>query len=432
MTPRNICSSIARALVLCIAILAFCTDAVAGDVYVKGYYRNDGTYVQPHFRSAPDGNPYNNWSFPGNVNPYTGKVAPGNPDTYLKRYLQGQRSVPLPAPSSPPTPAHSASPQKVTPAPSHALADPAIVAAVQRSLSASGFDPGPIDGVVGERTRLAIRSYQRTIGLTEDGRISATLIGKLLFSGAADAARSDEPRLPAHAKRNAYSNGWDCDRGYYRQGQQCLPVQPPKHASLNFYGNGWDCDRGYFRQGQQCLPVQPPKHASLNFYGNGWDCDRGYYRQGQQCLPVQPPKHASLNFYGNGWNCDRGYYRQGQQCLSVQPPEHATLNFYGNGWDCEQGYQRVGSKCEPASAGRSLPAPASIQYRTSTRSYDVSGYGDDGYVYGEIDASGGDQEVSGYLYLENGDTVYFDGEWSGQGEIEGYDEDGNYYNLEVD
>jgi len=28
--------------------------------------------VQPHYRSAPDGNFYNNWSTKGNVNPYTG------------------------------------------------------------------------------------------------------------------------------------------------------------------------------------------------------------------------------------------------------------------------------------------------------------------------------------------------------------------------
>lgn len=52
--------------------------------HVKGYYRKDGTYVRPHARSNPDGNPYNNWSYPGNVNPYTGKVATGNPKTYLK------------------------------------------------------------------------------------------------------------------------------------------------------------------------------------------------------------------------------------------------------------------------------------------------------------------------------------------------------------
>lgn len=31
------------------------------DVYVHGYSRSDGTYVQPHYRSAPDGNPYNNY-----------------------------------------------------------------------------------------------------------------------------------------------------------------------------------------------------------------------------------------------------------------------------------------------------------------------------------------------------------------------------------
>jgi hypothetical protein len=43
------------------------------DVYVHGYVKRDGTYVQPHMRSAPDGNFWNNWSTKGNVNPYTGK-----------------------------------------------------------------------------------------------------------------------------------------------------------------------------------------------------------------------------------------------------------------------------------------------------------------------------------------------------------------------
>jgi hypothetical protein len=56
--------------------------------HVTSYPRRDGTYVPDHHRSTPDGNPYNNWSYPGNTNPYTGKVAPGNPDTYLDRYQQ--------------------------------------------------------------------------------------------------------------------------------------------------------------------------------------------------------------------------------------------------------------------------------------------------------------------------------------------------------
>lgn len=33
----------------------------AGDVYVNGYTRSNGTYVQPHYRSAPDGNLSNNY-----------------------------------------------------------------------------------------------------------------------------------------------------------------------------------------------------------------------------------------------------------------------------------------------------------------------------------------------------------------------------------
>ena len=35
--------------------------AFAQDVYVHGYYRKDGTYVRPHYRSRPDGVKYNNY-----------------------------------------------------------------------------------------------------------------------------------------------------------------------------------------------------------------------------------------------------------------------------------------------------------------------------------------------------------------------------------
>jgi hypothetical protein len=65
--------------------------SVFSQVKVNGYYRKNGTYVAPHYRSSPDGNPYNNYSYPGNVNPYTGKIATGNPDTYLNRYNNRKR-----------------------------------------------------------------------------------------------------------------------------------------------------------------------------------------------------------------------------------------------------------------------------------------------------------------------------------------------------
>lgn len=57
-----------------ILVLIFTSMIFAKNTHVKGYYKKNGTYVQPHYRSAPDGNFYNNWSTKGNINPYTGKV----------------------------------------------------------------------------------------------------------------------------------------------------------------------------------------------------------------------------------------------------------------------------------------------------------------------------------------------------------------------
>jgi hypothetical protein len=48
-------------------------------VSVRGHYRKNGTYVAPHYRSAPNKSKLDNWSTKGNVNPYTGKVGTKNP-----------------------------------------------------------------------------------------------------------------------------------------------------------------------------------------------------------------------------------------------------------------------------------------------------------------------------------------------------------------
>jgi hypothetical protein len=68
---------------LALAILLGWLAIAQAQVWVSPYARRDGTQVQGHWRSNPDGNPYNNWSYPGNVNPYTGKQATGDPNRYL-------------------------------------------------------------------------------------------------------------------------------------------------------------------------------------------------------------------------------------------------------------------------------------------------------------------------------------------------------------
>ena len=57
------------------------TAPVTGAVWVNGYYRQDGTYVQGHYRTTPDSDPSNNWSNAPNVNPYTGKPGRHHPKT---------------------------------------------------------------------------------------------------------------------------------------------------------------------------------------------------------------------------------------------------------------------------------------------------------------------------------------------------------------
>ena len=53
--------------------------------------RKDGTYVQPHHRTAPDNNRLNNYSTQGNVNPYTGQMGTVNPYTQPQANPYGQQ-----------------------------------------------------------------------------------------------------------------------------------------------------------------------------------------------------------------------------------------------------------------------------------------------------------------------------------------------------
>lgn len=163
-----------------------------GDVYVEGYYRRNGTYVQPHYRSAPDGDPSNNWSSRGNVNPYTGSIGTRDPedeeaspdwsssrdlntdgdDTDLSRDdgdlsgdegdSESETSDEYAVPSAPVVPTWRPS------------SEDRFLIAVQTALIWSGDDPGPVDGVAGPKTRSAIRSYMTRRHL-EGSKASAVL-----------------------------------------------------------------------------------------------------------------------------------------------------------------------------------------------------------------------------------------------------------------
>jgi TPR repeat protein len=58
--------------------ISFCSFEADAAVHVGGYTRKNGTYVAPHYRSAPNHTKADNYSTKGNVNPYTGKAGTKN------------------------------------------------------------------------------------------------------------------------------------------------------------------------------------------------------------------------------------------------------------------------------------------------------------------------------------------------------------------
>jgi hypothetical protein len=72
MLFRNI-GRLAFAVCVSISTISIGSASLADDVFVNGYVKKDGTYVAPHYRSAPNYTKSDNWSQVGNTNPYTGE-----------------------------------------------------------------------------------------------------------------------------------------------------------------------------------------------------------------------------------------------------------------------------------------------------------------------------------------------------------------------
>ena len=54
-------------------LFLFLLNLSFSQVYVNGYLKKNGTYVEPHYRTEPNHTILDNWSTKGNINPYTGK-----------------------------------------------------------------------------------------------------------------------------------------------------------------------------------------------------------------------------------------------------------------------------------------------------------------------------------------------------------------------
>jgi hypothetical protein len=66
-------------------------------VQVNGYYKDNGTYVQPYFRTAPNSTNRDNFSTKGNVNPYTNKPGWIEPDSKYNTFYYSTYSYSNPS-----------------------------------------------------------------------------------------------------------------------------------------------------------------------------------------------------------------------------------------------------------------------------------------------------------------------------------------------
>ena len=60
-------------------LLTLSTASIAADTYTQGYTKRDGTYVQPHYSTAPNDTRTDNYGSRGNTNPYTGREGTADP-----------------------------------------------------------------------------------------------------------------------------------------------------------------------------------------------------------------------------------------------------------------------------------------------------------------------------------------------------------------
>ena len=77
-----------RLITILAVLMIICATSLQADaaVRVRGYFRRNGTYVRPYYRSNPDGNFWNNWSTYPNINPYTGAVGTRRTPRYSSGY----------------------------------------------------------------------------------------------------------------------------------------------------------------------------------------------------------------------------------------------------------------------------------------------------------------------------------------------------------
>lgn len=127
------------------------------------------------------------------------------------------------------------------------------VAEIQRELNRLGYDAGPIDGVMGSRTRYAIHQYQDDMGIARDGRASTALLNRLYQTEKEEVAAPSEPQPDNSSRvvlRDNFSDGdyrrnppWTVLSGDFQVDENGLRTSVPIQKETDRQSRGLSSDR---------------------------------------------------------------------------------------------------------------------------------------------------------------------------------------------
>lgn len=284
-------------------ISLFNTNVAFADVWVNGYTRSNGTYVQGYYRSSPDSNPYNNYSYPGNLNPYTGKIAPGNTSTYLNNYYNSGSSY----------------------LGSTSYTSPSYISPYTYSGGYSSLSTKTIDG--------------------------GYYIGSSVFCNSGY-YKSDESCVRAPSNATALYTDFICNSGYYKTSGACEKVPEGGYST----STGFECNSGYWKKGNQCF-------KPLNGYisGSSLYCNSGYVVNSTKddcisydswCLNALGGINALYDSTAKECACVKGTVYSGTYCVDTNSQCRNTFGFNSYAVDdkncgCSAGYEfnSAGNAC---------------------------------------------------------------------------------------
>ncbi len=163
------------------------------------------------------------------------------------------------------------------------LSDREAVAEIQRELNRLGYDAGPTDGAMGERTRNAIRQYQVEMGMDRDGRASDYLLRRLRQTEKEDVTIPSESQL-APSSRVVLQDNFS-DGNYHRN-----PSWTVLSGDFEVDGNGLrsivETPETTDRESRG-LSSDRPEEIGLAVLGMILE-QRGNAREGEQTTRVEP------------------------------------------------------------------------------------------------------------------------------------------------